>query len=179
MILRRCRFIVLVDAGCDENYEFGDLGNAIRKIRIDLGVKIELDNGKKYSINDLIKSGKHCVTFTIKYSEVDGKDTDGKLIYIKPTLCRNESADIVSYKKDNPKFPHESTGDQWFSESQFESYRELGFHAIKEIVKDNKKDSTLSEFFKQAKNYVTHRNIVSPKSPTEITAKVVSTAPKT
>ena len=38
------------DAGCDPDYQFDDLGNALRKIRIDLGVQIDfvgLDRLKK------------------------------------------------------------------------------------------------------------------------------------
>ena len=31
-----------------------------------------------------------------------------------------------SYGSVNPTFPHETTLDQWFGESQFESYRRLG-----------------------------------------------------
>ena len=42
MVLRRCRHIVVVDAGCDYAYVFEDLGNAIRKIRIDLGISIDI-----------------------------------------------------------------------------------------------------------------------------------------
>ena len=42
MVLRRCHFIVLSDAGQDAEYTFEDLGNAIRKIRIDLGIPIEM-----------------------------------------------------------------------------------------------------------------------------------------
>ena len=34
---------------------------------------------------------------------------------------------VASYAAANPDFPHESTADQWFSESQFESYRGLGY----------------------------------------------------
>jgi hypothetical protein len=33
----------------------------------------------------------------------------------------------------NPDFPHESTTDQWFTESQFESYRSLGLDIAKDI----------------------------------------------
>src|SRR6202023_3783628 len=40
MVRRRCRLIVLVDAGCDPNFAFEDLGNAVRKIYIDLGIRI-------------------------------------------------------------------------------------------------------------------------------------------
>ncbi len=37
MVRRRCRFIVVSDAGCDPDFVFEDLGNAVRKIAIDLG----------------------------------------------------------------------------------------------------------------------------------------------
>jgi hypothetical protein len=40
MVRRRCRFIVAIDAGCDPKFAFEDLGNAVRKIEIDLGVPI-------------------------------------------------------------------------------------------------------------------------------------------
>src|SRR5262249_8049069 len=40
MVRRRCRFIVVSDAGCDPDFKFEDLGNAVRKIQIDLGVPI-------------------------------------------------------------------------------------------------------------------------------------------
>ena len=45
MVFRRCRFIVLSDAGCDGGYSFGDLANAVRKIRIDFGVAIDFPGG--------------------------------------------------------------------------------------------------------------------------------------
>src|ERR1019366_9431700 len=31
MVRRRCRFILVVDAGCDKDFAFEDLGNAVRK----------------------------------------------------------------------------------------------------------------------------------------------------
>jgi hypothetical protein len=37
---------------------------------------------------------------------------------------------VRNYKKEHASFPHESTVDQWFSESQFESYRQLGYHEV-------------------------------------------------
>ena len=44
MVLRRCHTIVVSDAGCDPGCSFEDLGNAIRKIRIDFGIPIELED---------------------------------------------------------------------------------------------------------------------------------------
>ena len=43
LVQRRCRLIVVSDASCDPDFEFEDLGNAIRKIRIDLGIEILMD----------------------------------------------------------------------------------------------------------------------------------------
>ena len=43
MVRRRCRFILVSDAGSDPAGAFEDLGNAVRKIWIDLGVRIEFD----------------------------------------------------------------------------------------------------------------------------------------
>src|SRR5262249_39659236 len=43
MVLRRCHFIVVSDAGEDPECSFSDLGEAIRKIRIDFGIPIEFD----------------------------------------------------------------------------------------------------------------------------------------
>ena len=41
--------------------------------------------------------------------------------------------DVYNYARESLAFPHEPTSDQFFSESQFESYRALGRHAINEI----------------------------------------------
>ena len=51
---------------------------------------------------------------------------DGIIIYIKPACYGDEPRDIYEYFKRSETFPHESTADQFFSESQFESYRMLG-----------------------------------------------------
>lgn len=58
----------------------------------------------------------------------------GWLLYIKPTYHgTSEGVDVRSYAADHPAFPHESTTDQWFSESQLEAYRALGAHIIEEV----------------------------------------------
>ena len=55
---------------------------------------------------------------------------DGTLVYVKPGFHGSEPPDIRSYAALHLDFPHESTADQWFSESQMESYRGLGSHII-------------------------------------------------
>ena len=52
---------------------------------------------------------------------------------MKPGYHGSEPADIRAYASLHEEFPHESTADQWFSESQMESYRALGSHIIDKI----------------------------------------------
>ena len=47
---------------------------------------------------------------------------------MRPLLTGKEPADILSYAKLHSRFPNQSTANQWFKESQFESYRRLGLH---------------------------------------------------
>ena len=44
-----------------------------------------------------------------------------------------EAPDVASYAAAHPAFPHQTTADQWFDESQTESYRSLGLLTIDEI----------------------------------------------
>ncbi|MET0724380.1 MAG: hypothetical protein ABWY64_26635 [Tardiphaga sp.] len=41
---------------------------------------------------------------------------------------------MIAYKKANPRFPHETTLDQLFSEEQFEAYRALGEHIARRFM---------------------------------------------
>jgi hypothetical protein len=47
---------------------------------------------------------------------------------LKLSLTGNEGEFIRRYRFDDPVFPHQSTADQFFSETQFEAYRALGEH---------------------------------------------------
>jgi hypothetical protein len=135
MVLRRCSLIVVSDAGNDSKRQFEDLGNAISKIRIDLGIPIKFEKGQTgvFSTGFDVPATAYCAVGSIEYQCVDGGATPGKLIYIKPGLIGSEPRDVIHYHAQNTAFPHESTADQWFSESQFESYRALGSHIIQEL----------------------------------------------
>jgi hypothetical protein len=148
MILRRCRYIVAIDAGCDQSYIFEDLGNVIRKVRIDLGIPIDI---RVVSPKKEGAKASYYVLGTIRYSAIDGPGTDGELLYIKPILCGQEPADVSHYAAAHPEFPHEPTSDQWFSESQLESYRALGVHAVGEVCQGVAEGATLAEFFQELK----------------------------
>ena len=130
LVKRRCGLIIVCDAEADDCYGFTGLGNAIRKCRIDLGIDIQLN------ISDIVPpklgkpSKKHCAIGTIHYEAVDKSAPTGTIIYFKASLTGDESTDIKNYHTMHPQFPHETTVDQWFTESQFESYRELGYHEV-------------------------------------------------
>ena len=136
-VLRRCRYVLVSDAGRDQDFAFEDLGNSIRKIRIDFGIDIEFDTIRIFP-NTSAAQGLCCGLGRICYSRVDGtpQKDDGLLIYIKPTLRGGAQIpyDIYSYSRYCQEFPHESTADQWFSESQFESYRALGLHIASQLT---------------------------------------------
>ena len=142
MVLRRCRFIVVSDAGCDPTATFDDLGNAVRKIRVDLGIPIEFLDGVHIFARDSTlpegDEGSYWAVGRIKYSAVDSgsgePETDGLLLYLKPAIYGREPSDITQYSRTADTFPHESTSDQFFSESQFESYRALGEYIVRELV---------------------------------------------
>ncbi len=130
MVQRRCRTIVVLDSGCDENFTYEDLGNALRKIRIDMKIPINFgETGKMPSA----KPKKRCFTATIQYSALDASLEDGELLYIKPMILGNEPPDVASYHSSHLSFPHQSTADQWFDESQTESYRMLGLHTVDDL----------------------------------------------
>jgi hypothetical protein len=135
MVLRRCRYIVVSDAGCDPDYHLDDLANAIRKVRLDFGIDIEFPSGIRIARGPSGMCGARSAVGVIRYSAVDQGASDGVLLYIKAALCGNEPVDVANYAIANPPFPHQPTTNQWFSEAQLESYRMLGLHTVLTLTK--------------------------------------------
>ena len=130
MVARRCRFVIVSDGGCDPNYTFDDLANAVRRIRLDLGIPIQ------FPPLDITRAGqgttnRHVAIGRIRYAVVDGPDApDGTILYLKATLSGDEPVDVKNFALSDPTFPHDSTGNQFFDEARFESYRTLGYHTV-------------------------------------------------
>lgn len=130
MIRRRCRNVLVVDASADPEFSYEDLQNALRKIRIDLGISIEFDK-------DCFKTPYEYRIGRIHYGDIDAGAGDGVLCYLKPCISGDEPLDVLSYAEWSRKndvdavFPHQTTSDQFFDETQFESYRMLGSHMLK------------------------------------------------
>lgn len=128
LIRRRCRYIIVVDAGADPDYEFEDLSNLVRKSRIDLGIEIQIsvDSVKKDPSSG--RARWHCAVGAIRYDYLDFDAPLGTLVYIKPVMTGDEPPDLANYAREHTDFPQQTTADQFFGETQFESYRELGHH---------------------------------------------------
>ena len=140
LLRRRCKLIVVVDGEADPTMNFPSFIDVQRYARIDFGVRFRIP-WRKISDTTLAwmkigspgpsdkppapSAGPHVTIGKIEYS---GGQT-GYLVYIKSSLTGDENDYVRDYGRRNPNFPHESTGDQFFSEEQFEVYRSLGFHS--------------------------------------------------
>ena len=151
LVRRHCRYIIVSDCGADPDVGFDDFGNAVRRIREDFGVEIEIDLSPLRPGADGI-SKQHMAVGTVHYNG-NGNDK-GTLLYYKPSLTGDEPGDITQYRKRNSAFPHESTGDQFYDEAQWEAYRRLGEHAANDslrFMESSEGEMPTSEIFRQAR----------------------------
>lgn len=130
LIRRRCRVIVILDGECDKKYSFEGLGTLIRMCEVDFGCRIDINvEAIRPKGTPATWSDRRYATGTITYQ--DG--TKGTLVYLKASMTGSEDTSVRQYKSSHPEFPHESTGDQFYGEDQFESYRHLGRDIGREV----------------------------------------------
>ena len=146
LLKRKCQVVIVVDAEADPTMSFGSFLALERYARIDLGATIDMPwqaiQERTLAVDKAFDQldddenampaapGPHCAAGEIQY----GPDETGILFYVKASLTGDESDYVLDYKRRNPDFPHESTGDQFFSEEQLEAYRALGFHIMKSVL---------------------------------------------
>jgi hypothetical protein len=82
---------------------------------------------------------------TIHYPEGE----TGYLFYLKASLTGDEPEDVREFRSRFADFPHQSTGDQFFTESQFESYRHLGLHMARTALQHIPQGTPVGEVFAQ------------------------------
>ena len=159
LVRRRVPRIIVSDGGADPNYQFDDLANLIRKVRIDFNARIEpfteaemkaaqipqavidrlgtLDELAPVKDSDGVPHGvsqKHAALFWIHYDGDSGAKS--VMLYFKATVTQDMPPDVAQYHTTHPEFPHESTADQIFDEAQWESYRKLGESTADELFED-------------------------------------------
>jgi hypothetical protein len=147
MVRRRCRYIVVVDAGADPGAAFADLGNAVRKSFIDQNIEIHFKPPVAIgSRNKPVLPPRSYAYAEISYPE---GGPPGELIYLKPSYLSDVPIDVRAYGSASEEFPHEPTLEQWFTESQFESYRRLGYYELSLLGKPE--HAAIADFVRDAR----------------------------
>jgi hypothetical protein len=132
MLRRRCKCILVIDVGNDPAFAYEDLGTAIRRANLDFDACVEFTKPPKMGTKTLPREGLHA---TITYPARDNLPKEiGDLLIIKPWLPDDTPTEVQAYQASNPAFPHDSTANQFFGESQFESYRRLGEHVTASAI---------------------------------------------
>jgi len=128
LLRRRCKFIVAIDGECDPGLQFPSMMKLQQYAWIDFGTSLEIDLGR-LRLTDRGWSQTHIALGQIHYPTGE----KGFLLYIKLSITGNERDYLLDYRTRNSPFPHQSTADQLFDESQFEAYRALGEHVTDDL----------------------------------------------
>lgn len=145
LLKRRCRVIIASDATADPKFAMNDLANVIRKARIDLGISVDIRVEDLHPDPETGLSSTCCAVGDIHYPAENPDEAKGTLIYIKSAITGNLPEDLQAYRRKHPSFPDETTGDQFFDEAQFESYRKLGEEAALAVFMKPLKGRCLSD----------------------------------
>jgi hypothetical protein len=140
LLLRRCRLIIVSDAGCNNGrYEFGVLADVLRKMRMEFGMEfLDLDHDTTLDLEKLRRNPTtrrqfiNHLCFRVRYPENYPINPEGPreafVVYAQMSITGKESVDIDQFRNANPTFPDEPIANQFFSEDQVESYRCLGYY---------------------------------------------------
>lgn len=131
LLRRRCSVIVAVDGAADPSMSFNSLVKLQLYARLDMGIEIEIDLGPVRKNAEGL-SERRWAWGRIVY----GPGEVGHLLYIKASVTGEELEYVRAYRASHPTFPHESTANQFFSETQFEAYRALGYQIGEEALAD-------------------------------------------
>jgi hypothetical protein len=153
---RDLKFVVACDCGADPGYRFDDLAGLIRLARIDFGIDIDVDETVTDSLSPLRHvfgtaaelaqpqpgSNKCALLLNVFRSSGARHDNvpDMRIVLIKPVLVAEAPLDVHNYGAVNKEFPQQTTGDQFFDEAQWESYRMLGVEIGRRIFDPADKD---------------------------------------
>jgi hypothetical protein len=137
LVQRDCPVIIAIDATEDSRMEYEALGNAVRKCRVDFNVDIRFES--ELQNRPLITPERPWDLARVSYAAA-GRGEDGVLLYVKACHLSSLPIDVSGYARQCKQFPHESTGNQWFNEAQFESYRALGEITVETVFNQVEKE---------------------------------------
>jgi len=147
---RGCNHIVAISAAGDGAFSHATLAEAVELARTDLGIEIEmgevwrmrssvaekpaerLPSGRQYLLQDGDQPSLGVVSEfgftsgTFRRRAVDPPHDTGTILLIEATMVDELPIDVHAYAESHHEFPDVSTGDQFFINRDFESYRMLG-----------------------------------------------------
>lgn len=143
LLRRRCTTIYCIDGGGDSPPTAAGLAQAMTLAWTELGVEIKLADPftaepgagaplePKASLAALnaTLAKEPVLKGTITYPAASGLpqgSRTGEIYVARALLWPQMSYPLLSYAAQNPVFPHDSTGDQWFDDEQFTAYNQLG-----------------------------------------------------
>ncbi len=151
LIRRRIPRIILCDGSADPTFEYEVFAELVRKCRIDFGASIRSFTpteiaanvpsglvGRVGALNDLRPedAGKpspfHAALCYVEYD--NDPQRKSVILLLKSKRTSDDPIDVRHFHSVNPDFPNESTGDQFFDEAQWESYRKLGEHLATPVL---------------------------------------------
>ena len=136
LVERGCRYIVVSDCGADP-----DRGSKTSAWRFDAAASTLAPrstfastispggHGAIGSPRPTSSGGALRITGTLDMLGLGAESAHGVIVWIKPAVTPKDAMDVQQYHRANTDFPQQSTRDQWYDESQFESYRRLGYAA--------------------------------------------------
>lgn len=136
LLRRRTKFIVCVDGGQEPGMECTDLTRLQRYAEIDLGIRMSYDL-TPLRLDESGHTPAYGVLVKIDYAADASPAQIGWMLYLKLATTGKEPAYVLDYKRQNPDFPHQTTGDQFYDEAQFEAYRHLGESALESFCQDD------------------------------------------
>jgi len=128
---RRPRRIYVLDASNDKEDTFRTLGRAIATARMDLDCHVDMNPRQMTRLAETKRSGAAWCDGTYRFADGSG---EGQIFLAKAILLNDLSWDIETYAADNADFPRTSTGNQLYSEFDFEAYRALGETAVRKLL---------------------------------------------
>jgi hypothetical protein len=128
LLRARCHTIWCIDAYSNRKRLYRQLDRVIELAYDELGVTITIPT-ERFALQE---GSRHLAKHAFAVGEIryDDHSPLGRLIVIKSALTAASPRHLHEYRRKDPRFPYHCTLKQWYGETRFDSYRQLGyFHA--------------------------------------------------
>jgi hypothetical protein len=152
LLRRGCTEIYCVSGAGDGPTSFGTIGEAIALAREEVGVEFfEFDPSplrapvggpatpparqlRRGEDKDKVANFAGAAAVAARYRFTRTPGAEGVIYYVEADLTADMPFDVHTFAEAELAFPDDSTGDQVFNHRQFESYRALGAHQMREAL---------------------------------------------